>query len=355
MKVPMNFDITGEPAHTRCLAIALRQGKGEGEESSIDFRADILDLRKGGLMELAGCYASAGIIHKMEVLGRFRLDTGEIEAIDWSQSHVAHEANDATRGECCRDPMQRLGSLVGVPLGKAFALEFKQRFGGPLGCSHITTLLQELSSVVTRLQRTGSAAPGHRREPGERIVTRSVFLDGHFTNGGATTEVSVRVAELEIGGKDESGNELFASHDEARIVAEVDLTKRELLRVAGGQRTRSASDGVQDPSPEADRWTSRSEDLSSFAGSSLSGGMARTCLERFGTAPEDELLLSAMLSLSPGMTQVAAALTDSSTRIQATGGRGPLKGGGPCFMLRSEGPLMARLFGEDEPAEDQRS
>ena len=39
-----------EPIHTRCLAVVFSQGEGD----SVGFRADILDLRKGGLMALAG-------------------------------------------------------------------------------------------------------------------------------------------------------------------------------------------------------------------------------------------------------------------------------------------------------------
>ena len=136
----MQFEMSGEPAHTRCLAIALTQGEG----ASIEFRADILDLRKAGLMGLAGRIATAGIIHKMEVRGAFSSETAVLERIEWDQSHVMHEANRVTRGECCRDPMQRLEGLVGTRLGEGFFADLKQHFGGPLGCTHINTAVAQV-------------------------------------------------------------------------------------------------------------------------------------------------------------------------------------------------------------------
>ena len=50
----MKFDLSGQPTHTRCLAVAFTQGQGE----VIEFRADILDLRKSGLMALGGRIAT---------------------------------------------------------------------------------------------------------------------------------------------------------------------------------------------------------------------------------------------------------------------------------------------------------
>ena len=108
----MNFEVTGEPIHTRCVSVGLVQESG----GAIGFRADILDLRKAGLMDLAGRVAMAGIIHKMVVSGAFEPATGRIERIEWDQSHVMHEPNRTTRGECCRDPMHRLKALVGTRL-----------------------------------------------------------------------------------------------------------------------------------------------------------------------------------------------------------------------------------------------
>lgn len=330
----MNFDVSGEPIHTRCLSVALSQAS----EDSIHFRGDLLDLRKSGLMELAGVFANAGIIHKMELQGDFSLATGAIERIEWDQSHIAHEVNEATCGECCRDPLVRLQDLVGAHWGEGFPLELKQHFGGVLGCSHITTLFREINAFVSELQE--SQLDGERRvarRPGERIASRSVFLDGFVSEGSEVADVSVRVADLEIDGVDANGDEIFASLDEVRLVAAVEFEGWRLRGLHGGQRSRRASSSEESP------WRARSEALDEVIGQSLSGGMARFCLERFGNSPQDALLLAALLNLSPGMTQVAAALADTPDRTRASGGSASFPQGGPCYMLRAEGPLMKRL------------
>ncbi|MFK7898936.1 MAG: hypothetical protein AB8G23_24110, partial [Myxococcota bacterium] len=61
----MPFDVSGEPLHTRCLAVAFTQGEG----GAVEFRADLMDLRKAGLMSLGDRITMAGIIHKMELRG----------------------------------------------------------------------------------------------------------------------------------------------------------------------------------------------------------------------------------------------------------------------------------------------
>jgi hypothetical protein len=172
----MSFDILGEPVHTRCLAVAFTQGVGD----SIIFHADIIDLRKGGLMELAGRIAMSGIIHKMELSGAFSAETGILESIGWAQSHVMHEANQATKGECCRDPMTRLKGLVGSRLGEGFVANLKHHFGGPLGCTHVNTLFQELSAFVARLFEVRRVHPelAELRQLGECPTCGPALCDG---------------------------------------------------------------------------------------------------------------------------------------------------------------------------------
>ena len=336
----MRFESAGEPAHTRCLSIELSQG----EPGSVEFRADILDLRKAGLMQLAGRVAGAGIIHRMEVTGAFASDTATITRIEWQQSHVMHEANRVTKGECCRDPMGRLAGLVGVRLGEGFVADLKQRFGGPLGCTHVNTLLQELSAVVANLLRSEDEADplGVEREAGERIASRSLFLDAVFPEGNEAAALNVRLADLVFRPLNPDGSESLFAHDELRLLADVKIAGWELLGLEAGERQRRG------PTFEAQAWRPI-PGLAEFVGRSLGGGMAKFCLERFGGQPEHARLLSVLLSLGPGMTQVGAALAETlapspASRPRASGMPGP----GPCYMLRAEGPLMEVLFGASD-------
>lgn len=345
----MKIEISGVPLHTRCLTIALTQGP----EDAVDFRADILDLRKGGLMALGGRVTMAGIIHKMELKGRFAADSGRLERIEWDQSHVMHEPNTKSRGESCRDPMPRLKDVVGSRFGSDFPAGLKRSFGGPLGCTHVNTLLQEVDAFVSshlalRREDAAYAAP---RPIGARIGARSLFFDAFFEEGGTTTDLSVRLADLHYAPIDANDRESVALHAEVRLVAVADLARWQLRSLDARQRSRRG------PTVGDAAWEDRSGDLEVFVGRSLFGGMNRFCLDLFGGREADARLLSSLMSLSPGMTQVGAAISDqlapsSSARPLA----GSLTGPGPCYMLRAEGPLMASIAehkpaGEGSPSE----
>jgi hypothetical protein len=290
-------------------------------------------------MGLAGRVATAGIIHKMEVTGAFSSETMFLERIEWGQSHVMHEANRATKGECCRDPMVRLEGLVGTPVGIGFLAQLKQLFGGPLGCTHVNTLLQELHATVRQLQQEPDGAalrPGRAR--GEKIATRCVFFDAFFSDDGGTISIGVRLTDALYGEQDAAGNEHLVSHDEVGLVADVELAGWKLRGVRGRERSRRG------PAFGAAEWVDRSDSLSDLAGRSLGGGMTRFCLDRYGDSEQDGRLLSALLSLAPGMTQVGVTLSDSLTPSASARPMGStLSGPGPCYMLRAEGPLMAEI------------
>lgn len=346
----MSFDVSGVPAHTRCLAVALSQGEG----ASVVFRADIIDLRKGGLMALAGRVATAGIIHRMELRGSFSAETGELEGVEWDQSHVMHEANRATKGECCRDPMERLSGLVGSRLGDGFVSALKNRFGGPLGCTHVSTLFRELSAFVGRWRHLRAEAPEERslRKTGDRLAARSLSFDAFFpAEGGGRTDLAVRLADVFYAPADEHGSETLDHYDETSLLADVDLAGWQIRGLRARERSRRG------PTCEDTAWTTRSDELDAFAGQSLGGGMARLSLERFSARAADARLLATLLSLGPGMTQVGVAVSNSLAGSSAARPDGMgLAGPGPCFMLRAEGPLMETLrSGGPPPSEEADS
>ncbi|MFK7895391.1 MAG: DUF2889 domain-containing protein, partial [Myxococcota bacterium] len=320
------------------LAVAFTQGEG----GAVEFRADLMDLRKAGLMSLGDRITMAGIIHKMELRGTFSAETGSLESIQWDQSHVMHEPNHASKGECCRDPLGRLKELIGVQLGLGFAATLKQIFGGPLGCTHISTLFQELSAFVARLGVMRAAHPEliSSRRPGERIATRSLYFDAFLpSEGGSETDISVRLADLFYAIAAPSGAEVLFEHDELRLVAQVDLAGWQFKSGEARERCRRG------PTCENSSWTLRSDALSDFAGQSLGGGMARLCLQKFGDSDADARLLSALLSLGPGMTQVGAAVSDTLAPSSSAAPPGSgLPGPGPCYMLRTGGPLIESMF-----------
>jgi hypothetical protein len=175
---------------------------------------------------------------------------------------------------------------------------------------------------------------------GERLAARSLFFDAFFSEEQSeTTALAVRLADLFYAPLDAQGSEVLAEHLEVRLRAEVELAGWRIRTLEARERAR------QGPSCDVAPWQDRSEDLRDFADQSLGGGMAKRCLERFADHPADARLLSALLGLGPGMTQVGAAVSDTlapATRARPAGAG--LPGPGPCYLLRAGGPLMASMF-----------
>jgi len=123
-------------------------------------------------------------------------------------------------------------------------------------------------------------------------------------------------------------------------VAEAELATWQLRSLGARERSREG------PACGAAPWQSRDDALQAFSTQSLRGGIMRSFLARFSERAEDACLLSALLSLAPGMTQVGAALSEVLVPSSATrpGGFASL-GPGPCYMLRGDGPLIETLFG----------
>src|SRR5690606_6848636 len=95
------------------------------------------------------------------------------------QPHVAFEPQPITGGESCRDPVERLATLHGVPLDAAFFRTLSAVFGGPRGCSHILTLAQTLAATAQwALRPDGVPARDERRRAGERLFRRDLLVDG---------------------------------------------------------------------------------------------------------------------------------------------------------------------------------
>jgi hypothetical protein len=99
----MEFDAPGAPAHTRTLAISLTQA-GSGR---IEVSGAILDLRKRGLVPMAGDLQTAGLIHDMRVRAQIEVDPPRVRSMAAEQPRVAFEPSVGTAGECCRDPRAR--------------------------------------------------------------------------------------------------------------------------------------------------------------------------------------------------------------------------------------------------------
>lgn len=325
-----------DPLHTRCLHISVYQ---HGEDR-VRAHGDILDLRKAGFIPLGGDFQAAGIIHKMEVEAVVHRATRVLERVAVAQPVVAFEPAEATFGESCRDPADRLQAAVGQRVGPDFPAVLSRAFGGPRGCSHVLTLFQLMASALPRalaLDDAARTAGGSSRHDGERILQRSLFVEGFDDEGGVL--LVTRLADVLARSYDDMGDDpmdRLARQDEVRIVVPVSFPAMQLGRLEARERSRGANDYNDAP------WSDLGSRVEALEGHALMSGFASTLFRSFGESPEDRLLLDTLLALAPGFIQVMAAMSDD--RRVASGGRDgytPIGGQeNSCYMMRSESPSL---------------
>ena len=316
-------------------------------------RGDIIDLRKCGFVPMMSDLQLTGIIHHMTLELLFDPTTRLLESLRVEQPHVAIEASQASGGECCRDPIPRLQTLVGQAIDGDFAAKLSAEFGGPRGCSHLLTLFQLLASALpgaaadeAALQRTRPAP----RPTGDRLFQRSVFVDGHETPDGAV-DLGVQLSDFHLRPPQhvEASLDRLAAQCCARVKTHVATQTLGITELRASVRQRS---GDELASAE---WRDRSADLASLVGPPIIPGLARRVFQSLGSSAEDRLLGDALLQLAPGYIQVLAALLERWFTGQSAGAdEDPLSqestdtsvaslGGMPdsCYMWRAGGRLGA--------------
>jgi hypothetical protein len=331
----MKLNVSGHPAHTRSLTIAMT----EGDDRERTLHGTIKDIRKCGFVPVAGMLQTSGVVHDMSISGTLDAKTSTLTRFDGRVTTPAFEPSTLTRGESCRDPAPRLAALVGEQLGAGFLTRLHDEFGGELGCSHLLTLAQLMGSgLVTALEVDD--ALGHAtatRRSGERIFHRAVEIDG-FELPGRRLLITVQLTDLHAVPAPEIAMPMdrFGAQHEARVQAVVDLPNGMALTEVRAAHRRRTLDEIG----SAD-WLDRSGDLASLEGQNVMAGLGRRLLALLGDRPDDRPFLDALLSLAPGFIQCLASLSeewvlkakDSPTLLGVHGRFGT------CYMWRVGGPL----------------
>jgi hypothetical protein len=339
----MEIEIVGAPAHTRTLVVSIEQESPRRARA----RGTLLDLRKRGLVPMASDLQTAGVIHDMRLDACFDLDPPRIASVRVDQPSVAFEPSPATGGECCRDPRDRIGALVGSPLDEHATRRLGGALGGPLGCSHVLTLAQLLLSTSrTALAFDARAHPECRRPDGQRLFHRSLSIDGAV--GDARLHLGLQLADVHftpfVPGIGSDPLERLASRREIRAHAVVDLDTMQLRALRCAERL-----GTRDALQPA--WRDRSGAVADLAGRSALGGMAASLFERLGADATDRPLLEALLNLAPAVIQCVPAVMerwrgDSSSGKSKDDWPALRIGGGmadSCYMWRRDGALLGDL------------
>lgn len=339
----MHLDVGGHPLHSRWLGVTL-SARADGR---VGVRGVVLDLRKRGFVPVGSDLQPAGIVHHMRIDAVVDPATARLDAITAAQPDVAFEASALTRGESCRDPLDRVETLAGTVVDGGWAGRLSEAIGGPRGCSHLLTLAQLLGATVAwgLEQDRGRFGAAAARRPDERIFRRDVVIDGHEVRPGALV-LALQTTDLHYAPAPPIAPSMdrFASELEIRGTAEVDFGRFALGDMALGQRHRDRA------SLDGATWRDRSDVARALVGQSLARGVSRTLLARAADAPHDRPLFDSLLMLAPALIQCVAALSDDWPALAAAGGWVIGMGGRPdsCYMWRAGGALQ-RARGEHEP------
>lgn len=332
----MHLDLQGHPLHTRALSITLRQRP----DGRLDVHGSLLDLRKRGFVPVAGDLQPSGIVHHMLLDGVVDPVARTLDALEARQPAVAFEPSAITRGESCRDPVERVRALAGTPLNGAFSQRLGEEIGGPRGCSHVLTLAHLLGSTVVWALRRGTVG-GHA--PGARVFRRDVIVDGVETADGPL-DLGLQLTDLAWTPAPPVARAMdrFAGEHEVRALAAVDLGRYALATVTVAERRRGATT-LDAP------WVDRPDAGEAASGLSLARGVSAALRERLSDRPDDGPVLDGLLMLAPALIQVFAAMSDAWP-AQAQRDRWLLGMGGrpdSCWMWRRGGALQAARAPED--------
>ena len=334
----MEIIARGHPAHTRVLNVEVDQAA----DGVLHARGHILDLRKRGLVPMAGQLQTAGVVHDMKIDAQVETEGPRIAEIVGRQDSVAFEATPATAGECCRDPLANIEALAGSPLDAAVPRRLSDAIGGIRGCSHLLTLAQLVCSTTATSIALDQDRHGRlpARRPGEHVYDRSLNLDAIVDE--TTLHVGIQLADVhfEPARVGAEAMELLATHHEVRIHAEIPLADMTIQALRAVERRNT---------PEAGgHWQDRSDVLVPLLSRPALGGLAGALFEILGAQESARPLLDSLLNLSPLLIQTTPAVMD---RWEATRGRtqrertsGPP--GGACYMNRTDGPMIQHAMRE---------
>jgi hypothetical protein len=341
----MKLSVAGHPLHTRSLTVRAIQ-RSDGKH---DLHGAILDLRKCGFVPVAGFLQSSGIVHHMTLDGAVDPGTRILEHFDGAQPTRAFDPSALTEGECCSDPLPRLATLAGQRLDQSFVAALRDVFGGALGCSHLLTLAQLLTSAVSHSLDWDARQPEAKRtrRPGERVFQRAVEIDGYALADGRI-QVAVQLTDLHFVAAPAVAVPMaqFGAQSEVRISAVVDLANEMALgSLKGFVRARDYGQ------IETARFVDRSDELQFLDGQNIMGGISKRLLERFGDQTGDRPFLDALLMMAPGYLQCLASLSerwpeDAKSKPSLLGVMGRPNS---CYMWREGGPVQRA--GEAEEVE----
>jgi hypothetical protein len=302
-----------QPAHTRTLTVQLAPAGRE----RLAVEARLLDVRKRGVVEVAGRVNGPGVVHDMRLTLAVTAGGERVVDAQLGMASVPFPASGHTGGESCRDNEARAAGLIGLPLGAGFLTGLQRVMGGVRGCFHVFTLMRLVAATTGWAVGRGGMHGSFARTLAVDASWRGDRLALH----GCLTDV---VSALGAG----AARALF----EAEAVLEGVWPELVLDRVHVAHREESDAGGYG--------WTADGLDaVGGLQGESLARGYAMKLGEALsprGTlAPVHDL----MLMMQPVAFQAAPSRPVADTPL-APRPRRPEAARDSCAMWRQDGPLV---------------
>jgi len=325
--------MTPTPLHTRMISLRLTWGAA----GALIADGRIFDLRKRGLVPLAGKLQGPGVVHDMAVQLQLEYPSLRIQRIQPSMSAFPFAPSPATRGESCPDRLPDVQRLVGASLREDYGATLIEQVGGPRGCFHIFTLMRLIGPTIewaaTREQARRSENGG-APAAGSPLFARSVIVDGmkpaglglllrgmlfdlHYPPGADTLPL------------DEELDESFEA------TADVEIEVPSMLIVASAGRVRRSGPAVD----AAGNWEAVAT-VGQLAGRTMYKGYTAQVQELLGARADMQPLLHLLFMLAPTMIQCFPSLAEEMDvrPRRAEGTHGAVDS---CHMWRADGPLVA--------------
>lgn len=326
----MDLSLSGHPIHTRALSVVLTQA-GDGR---VVATGSILDLRKRGFCPVGTELQGMGIIHQMEVAALIDAAARTVLTVEARQPTIAFEASTATQGESCRDPVARLAALRDLPLGDACNTALRAAAAGPLGCSHIVTVMQLVNATAAWALQQELATYGRIvRRPGERLFRRDLIFDGHQRSESGLG-IGLQLGDLHTAPTPELAlaPEQLGSHYELRLDIQLDGWPATFSSITAAQRRRRR-EGFGTA-----QWEDLTTTVAPLVGTSLEKGSAANIVRALEGVPPAR---DALLMLGPALIQCRASFPDKwLTRAEETPKHpGLIAMADSCYMWRRGGAL----------------
>ena len=325
--------MTSTPLHTRMISLRLAWGEG----GCLVALGRIFDLRKRGIVPLAGKLQGPGVVHDMAVRLELDYPSLRIRAIEPSMSAFPFAPGPATRGEGCPDRLPDVQRLVGASLRDGYGPTLMDTVGGPRGCFHVFTLLRligpTIESVTVREQARRPSA-GTIPTAGSPLFARSVIVDGMKGEG---ISIVLRGMLFDLHYPPGADALPLAEEMEAgfEAAADVEIGVPSMAITTGSGRVRRSGPGIE----ALGGWESVAA-VEQLVGRSMMKGYTAQVQALFaGTAGLDPLQ-HLLFMMAPTLMQCFPSLAEE-LELRPRRAEGPHAAVNSCHMWRADGPLLA--------------